>query len=41
MPARRPKRPVKEAIVALKTLAPSPAREALVEAAHFVTARDK
>jgi octaprenyl-diphosphate synthase len=32
---------VKEAIASLKILPNSPAREALVEAAHYVTARDK
>jgi octaprenyl-diphosphate synthase len=32
---------VKEAVSALKVLPPGPAREALVEAAHYVTARDK
>ena len=32
---------VKESIAALRTLPPSQAREALIDAAHYVTARDK
>jgi octaprenyl-diphosphate synthase len=32
---------VEEAVAALQTLPPSPAREALAEAAHFVTARNR
>jgi octaprenyl-diphosphate synthase len=38
---REAERLVKESIAAVRTLPPSPAREALIEAAYYVTARDK